>query len=140
RGPPFNKARRENYPFPNSFSHVRLRTTETLSRRRDTIMKCIYQIKTITNNMAGILLLSLLTTPALMRAQHNRLQNNSQPAVPSRPAPIVSTPEPSENRPAPPEHRPAPPEHRPAPPEHRPAAPEHRQAGEEVTPRVRTPE
>ena len=91
-------------------------------------MKSIHQTTTITNKMAGILLLSLLATPALMRAQHNRLQNNSQVALPSRPAPSISTPEPRENRPTPPEHRPAPPEHRPIVEEVR------------STPRVHTPE
>jgi hypothetical protein len=99
-------------------------------------MKRIYQNTTkTTNKVAGILLLSLLTTPALVHAQHNRFQINSPAPAPSRPAPAFERPEPRESRPEPRETRPEPRENRPARAESRPVADEPR-----PTPRVHTPE
>jgi hypothetical protein len=99
-------------------------------------MKRFYQNETKTTNIvAGILLLSLLTTPALVHAQHNRFQINAPAPAPSRPAPAFERPEPRETRPEPREARPEPRESRPIQHESRPAAEEPR-----PTPRAHTPE
>jgi hypothetical protein len=58
-------------------------------------MKRIHQTSTIANKMAGLLLLSLLTAPTLVFAQH--FPNNSTRY--SSPAPRVNSSEPRENRP-----------------------------------------
>jgi hypothetical protein len=105
-------------------------------------MKRIYQnaTKTITDKMAGILLLSLLATPPLVHAQHNRFQINSP--APSRPAPAIERPEPRESRPEPRESRPEPRESRPEPRESRPAQAESRHVADEPrpTPKAHSPE
>lgn len=76
------------------------------------------QKTTTTNKMAGILLLSLLNSTAMLHAQH-KFQSNSTPP-PSRPAPSASRPAQSESHAQPRESRPAPVESRPAPAESRP--------------------
>jgi hypothetical protein len=88
-------------------------------------MKRIYQntTNTITNKMAEIILLFLLT-PAFVHAQHNRFQISPAPA-PSRPAPAIERPEPRENRPQPRESRPVQHESRPAAEEPRPTPRAH---------------
>ena len=93
-------------------------------------MKCNHQntTKTITNKMTGILLLSLLTTPAIVRAQHNRFQISSPAPAPSRPAPAIERPEPRENRPVQHESRPVAEEPRPTPRAHTPEPPPSRPA------------
>src|ERR1035438_4451883 len=58
-------------------------------------MKRIHQTRTIANKMARILLLSLLTSPALVHAQHFP----NSPTRYSSQAPRVNSSEPRENRP-----------------------------------------
>jgi hypothetical protein len=89
-------------------------------------MKRFYQNTTkTTNKVARILMLSLLTTPALMHAQHNRFQISSPAPAPIRPAPAVERPEPRESRPEPRENRPAASESRPVAEEPRPTPRAH---------------
>jgi hypothetical protein len=68
----------------------------------------------ITNKIAGILLLSLLATPAIVHAQHSRFQISSPAPAPIRSAPAVERPAPRETRPEPRETRPEPAPSRPA--------------------------
>ncbi len=107
-------------------------------------MKYVYlnTTRTLANNMTRILMLSLLATPVLVRAQHNRFQINTPAPAPSRPAPMVNRPEPRKATPEPRVNRPEPRETRPEPRETRPAAPERRPEVEapKPAPRVHTPE
>src|ERR1700728_1245239 len=96
----------------------------TLSLRGEIDMKlsCQNATKVITSRIPGILLLALLNTPALVRAQHVQNNSNSNNTGYSSPAPPPSRAPQSEARPESRESTYSRPQSRPAAEESRPRA------------------